>query len=196
MSGSLVGMASSHHDTTGTRDHSDDTAEAITREWRSSTGQRFDVEVVWVEVDGRMEPLAVTIRSVRSRDSGHEGGAEVPLSSALLREIPFGTIFKEQRSTGFRFALARSLKAREQSDAQTEARAQRQQKAFKAVGKRTPEGLAAIAAAYRDAHLYGSNPVATVASKFNIPRSTAAKRVMAARRAGLLPPALPGKANA
>jgi hypothetical protein len=48
---------------------------------------------------------------------------------------------------------------------------------------------------YREAHRVGGNPRAAVREQFHLSDSGAAKRIRAARDAGLLGPARPGKAG-
>jgi hypothetical protein len=56
--------------------------------------------------------------------------------------------------------------------------------------------LLQVATIYGQAYVAHQPPVQAVAKQLNIPESTAAKKVMAARRAGLLRPTTPGKAGA
>jgi transposase len=49
---------------------------------------------------------------------------------------------------------------------------------------------------YRIAHAAGRPPAQAVAEVMGVPRSTAGRWIMRARRAGLLPPTSPGKARA
>jgi hypothetical protein len=55
--------------------------------------------------------------------------------------------------------------------------------------------LSRIAALYRQALVCGLHPVQHVAERLEMPKSTAAKRVIAAREAGLLGATTPGKAG-
>lgn len=55
--------------------------------------------------------------------------------------------------------------------------------------------LVRVAAVYRIAYLAHQPPVQAVAEQLGLPASTAAKKVMAARRVGLLPPTTQGKAG-
>jgi transposase len=57
----------------------------------------------------------------------------------------------------------------------------------------TPPAVERAAAAYRDAVDHGTPPVAAVAAALQVSRSTAGRRIRAARDVGLLPSAQPGR---
>jgi hypothetical protein len=67
--------------------------------------------------------------------------------------------------------------------------------AGRSVAQGSDSELATVAAVYRLAYAFRERPVRAVADQLGIPASTAAKKVMKAREAGLLPPTTQGKAG-
>lgn len=151
------------------------------------TKDRWEVVVSFAETGGRMEPVAVELRP--------EGRSAV-LSGEVLRRVPWGRLIRDQRlrftrmiaSGEMRVAPGRLLR---QSPAQLA-------EMFAPVrGRtRTVEAHEETARIYREAWQRGASPTKAVAEAQGVNYSTASKRVMAARRAGYLPAAIPGKARA
>jgi hypothetical protein len=106
---------------------------------------------------------------------------DVPLSAGTLRRLPIGTLNDEARR-GAAFV------------AEASARHGQSSAVFEDMGEGPRRGrplgnddLAKVAAVYRDAYgVRGVHVTEHVAKTFNISKSAAAKRIAAARKAGLL----------
>lgn len=155
--------------------------------WQAPSGSKWRLEVTWATTDGRAEPVRLVIQTVRS-DSDWMVGKQVEpypdepmtaITATDLRAFPLASFLRGERDafSSMSSPLAKVFDRRK--------------------GKRiTDEELRQVAAIYREAWSLGGNPTDAVAEQMNMARSTAAKRVMAARAAGHLPPASPGKASA
>lgn len=141
------------------------------RTWPDPRG--FWITLRWDIVNGRVDPVEVTITAPKGRIVTRE----------VLREIPLGKIVDESRVE--QIALAeRAAKA---------AKTKQGKRDGHAYAAKLGGGLEVVAATYREAFAAGRSPIEAVAKELGIAESTAAKRVMAARRAGFLGQARPGK---
>lgn len=157
-----------------------------TRE-RDVTGTLWRVSTTWTEIAGRMEPTRIEIAATDDHAA---------VNGEVLKRLSFGTIIADHRR---RLIEANDWFARTVDD--VDASPQERAAAKRAFERRVatlgarrgialnPDGLEAVARVYREAHQRGQPVQAAVAETFGIARSTAASRIMLARRAGLLPAA-------
>lgn len=164
------------------------------------------VSSFWSEVGHRLEPTVVTIESrgswrkrapadwVTDRDpigDGDEVPQEAPVTANAVRTLPLGAILAEARR-GMR-ELADRFLSRFPDDSRSRATelfgfgpmvgAQRGAQR----GRRlTDSDLQDVAVAYREAWAYGAPVNEAVRERCKLSRDGAAKRIMAARKAGLL----------
>ena len=142
--------------------------------WKDSEACSWNIELEWAQTDGAPRPVGLTV-SLATGDGA--------LNSTLLRKLPIG-------------ALARF-------DLQHEG-ARRPKNAWgkltpdKLKGPRRgqplePELLKLVARLYEEAVTNGQQPSQSIAKEMDISASTAAKRIMAARRFKFLGQAIPGK---
>ena len=144
---------------------------------------RWSITFSWSEVNGRSEPVGVAL--------DHKTNSSA-LTAEVLRRVPWGTLIRDTR--------AQLRKGSHAGDVWPSAvlgtRAGLAERFAPARGKaQTDEAHEAVATVYRRAWQSGERPTKAVADAFSISYSTASKRVAAARRAGYLPPAAPGKAR-
>jgi hypothetical protein len=131
-----------------------------THPWVDPSGRVWVADVEWGTINGRAEPVSVTIRS----GNGH------PVTAAAVRAFPLAGMI----------AFARRASA-----AVLTGRRRDQFNARRGVAM-SPESLEVVAEVYRAAYQRGDPVTKAVAGAFGIAPSTAGKRIMAARRAGLL----------
>lgn len=170
--------------------------------WRSTAvatddrGRTWQVRVEWRLHQGRYEPLDISVRAL----------GPAPVSAQVLRELPIGSITTELRShiakrmaglatagriewTFIEWTLSDGqLSAHEVLDAQRPAEAIDTARRFGVQrGRRLgPEILGEVAGAYRAAWAEGRPVQRAVADETGCSVSMAGKRIMAARKAGLL----------
>jgi len=130
--------------------------------------------IIWDEVHGRFEPVELRIAATKDKT----------VTAQLLREIPFGTIVEEERKKQ-KELTKRAL------DRHPRIVGPIRDDALRPFGN----DLEVVADVYRDAHLRGLSTTRAVADALNVSMSTAKKKVIAARKAGHLAPARPGKAG-
>jgi len=140
-------------------------------QWRSQGGTAWNVRIEYEDKNGRRFPVGVQI--------GAGGKTTEELTSRALREIPFATIFEEW------------LKATSNSRA-TPTVDPKVAGPLKG-GPLPVEVLEKVAELYRSALDRGAPPNKFVAQELGISQSTATKRIVRARREGLLGPTTPGK---
>jgi hypothetical protein len=131
--------------------------------------------VAWDIVHGRLEPVDVRVEAYPGET----------VTAETLRAIPFGRLIAEKR---------RSQESLHRYVARHAAEPERVKEALR-VADAAGANLEGVAALYREAHALGRSARQEIAEAFDISPSTAAKRIMAARKAGLLGPARPGKAG-
>ena len=141
----------------------------------------------WAEMAGRLEAVKITVVPNTA------GSGIVPSD---LRAASFANLLKAQRAL-IQQVFTMSAQALPDDPRRSEW-ARVGELAGKAKKGRpvSDDELEQVADVYREAYRMGANPVVAVADALKIARSTAAKRVIAARRAGFLPPATAGKASA
>lgn len=175
------------------------------KRWRDPvTGERWNIGVVWAQLGGiRYEPIEITLRSA-SYGTGPDGvspllsdvfpawprqGQPRGMTADDIRRLPLGTLLADMRAEN----AARWATIAEDEGDEDAAVAAREW-----VG-RIP--LPEVAQVYRDALRERGNPTQAVARRFaregedELPRSTAARWVREARRAGFLPTAKQGVAG-
>ncbi|CAB4712103.1 unannotated protein [freshwater metagenome] len=176
-------------------------------------GKTWQINVSWQQIQGRPEPVMVTLSSIgadgplpnlsRPQPTDRDGFTYLDqdpfaVTAALIRKLPIGQ----------HLATMRQMHARGLNDEATALRSigasdHAQHVADLAYRWGTPqrgaplrlEVLTKVADEYRHAQRLGTNVYATIAAACGISPSTASKRIMAARRAGLLGPAVPGRAG-
>lgn len=154
--------------------------------WTDKNGAQWEVEFEWAAInDGQIECIGVRLRSVAGRRTR-------AVTSDVWRQVPIGTLVGRAR----RSEAARWRRAPE-SEAVAAARLRFGGTSIRAQQGRTltEEDLAEVAAVYRDAVERGEPPVQAVRKRFHIAPGTARKRVARARDAGMLGPAVPGRAG-
>jgi hypothetical protein len=133
--------------------------------------RQWVVTVELSELGGRMEPTVVTVRSLGS-----------PVTREAMKSIPFGGIFGEVRKID-QLGLIRLAEEFDDPELRDLAEEMYGGKRGKRLGD---EDLVVVAQAYRRAYELGEPVVAAVAGACFISKSAAAKRIRAARDAGLL----------
>jgi hypothetical protein len=143
--------------------------------WWPAPPRGYSLTILWDIVNDRVEPIEFTVRAPKGK----------AVTAEALRRIPFGRLVSDRRSEQRRLvkkAIEREPRLPEGDK-------------YLAPYDRPGADLGRVAAVYREAHARGLAPVEAVAEALGIARSTAAKRVMDARRAGALGPARPGKSG-
>lgn len=139
------------------------------------------VDLEWSLIDGRVEPVRVTISS---RDADRAVTAEV------VRRVPIGKIVAETRAARHAYWEQEAAKFYP-----SETDAQRDNVARAAEVHRPDGGLSEVADVYRTAWERGDSVQQAVAAKFNLSPSGAAKRIARARARGYLGEAIGPKAG-
>jgi hypothetical protein len=155
--------------------------------WTDRRGRRWRVEIKWAPVAGRAEPVAVMI----------EASPGEVVTGETLKGIRFAELADRMRQAAA-FAHA-SVASDPQRDLTAEQRSEYLSTAELLLAHKgrtlTNDDLGEVARVYRQAHRIGANPRVAVREQFHLSDSGAAKRIRAARDAGLLGPARPGKAG-
>lgn len=140
-------------------------------------GRVWTINLWWGEVDGRAEPISITI----------SGGGRQPITREAVKAIPVGDLVRQSRA---RFA---DIYAKRAGDGRTRSPERQQGLELRAAqysaqrGARLgEEALELVAEVYRAAYAEGTPVVQAVADACFISTSAAAKRIRAARDAGLL----------
>jgi hypothetical protein len=136
--------------------------------------RQWKVETVWSTDTGRLEPVSVKV----------EGAGNVPVVADVLRRLPIGTMQQAARREGAR--MSERIKAARPDLRPDDA------ELLDKIGRghrgvvTTPEEIAEVERVYLKAWKEGEPVTEAVAKEFGISKSTAGKRIMKARRAGLL----------
>jgi hypothetical protein len=144
--------------------------------WTDDAGITWGVHFWWALIDGRYEPVEVRIIGT---------GRQRPVTAETLRRIPLGGLVREMRKRHVESVTrsARETRSRKAKERYRDA-------AVRFGGHRgvalTADDLHEVARVYSDARLRGDPVTRAVADRFHISTSTAAKRIMRARRAGFL----------
>ncbi|MGD9701572.1 MAG: hypothetical protein AB7Q42_06035 [Acidimicrobiia bacterium] len=152
-------------------------------EWVDSTGRTWVTECEWAEVNGRMEPvrLVLTPGAADAVTDSIDPNSYRPISAALIREMPIGKILADVRQRSANWFAWAKREGHEDAAARLDTYNRPRTKPL------DQAELEQVADIYRAAWYQGAPPVVAVADALNLPHSTAAKRVMKARKAGLLP---------
>jgi hypothetical protein len=139
-------------------------------DWEDADGNGWRVFMDTCVIDGVPRLGALMIEPQRPGQS--------PLTARTLREVPVGALFASQT------VVSSEIEARARvADSVRRVGSAQQGKAL------TYEDLEAVALAYRVAQLARRPVQEAVATACGISKAAAVKRIMAARRAGFLPPA-------
>lgn len=141
------------------------------------THDTFEVTAKFRPVNGRPEPVEVTIKN-------GDG-----VSANRVRQLPLGDMLAEGRKAADR--QAQILAAAQEQIAGQPAQAKRTRSAWADVGPQrgrpaTTEELEHVAAVYREAWSKGESVTKAIKVAFGLTQSGAAKKIMVARKNGLL----------
>jgi hypothetical protein len=130
--------------------------------YKTKTHGDVEVNITWEKINGFLEPVSFTVTSLENRP--------IALSRIAMDLIPtLPTIMKQERARLTNSVLKKPVKKRLHQ------------------GKKlTDDDLSSVADVYRDAYSRGLSVQRAVAEAFGLCPSTAAKRIMKARQAGLL----------
>lgn len=172
--------------------------------WIDPWKGRWDLTLLWAEVDGRMECVGIEMYSTSRpwrlggkwvADTLPGSRGPVPLTANILRALKIG-----QRVTKLRRGHRDVLRRIEETAPQdTAAQAGEELQLWTGRGRQPDYGIdhyQKVAQVYRDAWLQGKPPTKAVQSRFRVSYSYAAKKVQKARELGLLPPTTRGRASA
>lgn len=142
--------------------------------WTDRANREWNITLEWSQEQGAPRPVGMTVSLATLPAS---------MTSALLRELPIGELAQIDLNNN----SARQPRAVRATKAQP-----------KTVGPQrgTPldrATLETVARLYREALQNGKPPAETIANALSISPSTAAKRIMAARKMNILGPAAPGR---
>ena len=169
--------------------------------WTDRRGRKWLVVIAWAAVGGRFEPIGVTVAATSK-------GAVI--TGETLKAVPLGGVadqIRRDQADVFAEAIRRwdqirpeefadpaAVRSVIEADRRSALELSELMMAHK--GRTlTRDDLAAVASVYREAHRVGADPRAAVREQFHLSDSGAAKRIRAARDAGVLGPARPGKAG-
>jgi hypothetical protein len=139
--------------------------------WMDSNGNGWNIEISTSPIHGRSEPVQLTIKPV---------GQDARLLQSTLREIPFSKFLQDwdkypgnpsQRSHGITGAMTSSV---------------HKTKSKRGSRRLSMDELQTVADIYLDAFEKHLPVQQAVANALNIPLSTACKRIVAARKKGLI----------
>lgn len=142
--------------------------------WKDSESRGWNVTLEWATVNGAPQPTGISIALARG---------EGTLNSSVLRELPIGALARYDLQHG----AARVSSSRPNPQPAPKDRGPQRGQSL------DPKILDQVARLYQQAVTTGVPPAMLIAHQFAISQSAAAKRIMAARKAGFLGPASPGK---
>jgi len=166
---------------------------ANTIRWPDPVQGPWRVTFHFAAVDGDARCVGVDVRGFRAdvierdHDLVDPANPPPPLTTSLLQRLQLGRLMDEARAD--LVALRRHVAAAaDDIESRIQLAAEQAAGTPERAGRRrlTPDFLAAVAATYARAYLEGESPTEAVASRYGVPRSTAGKWVMRARRDGLL----------
>lgn len=140
-------------------------------------GRRWHVFMEWGEIGGRYEVVGVRV---------HSDARKVPLKADDLRRMPLGTMFTEAKRS---IAASIVRMADKHGDSPDEARDLASAWGPQRGRALDRSALERVADAYNRAVASYMPVTQAVAEACHVSRSTAGKRIMAAREAGLIPEA-------
>ncbi len=163
--------------------------------WDDPAGRTWEVTVYWAEVDGRACVVGLDLHGF-SGEWGEElepvveGQPILTLSAALLRQVPFGRLADQswRESRAFEEVMASATDDPVRALLELQAAIPPKEQGEPA-GRPTKVGLshlALVARVYQQARAQRRPPTKAVQEALALSYSTAAKRVAAARRLGLL----------
>jgi hypothetical protein len=139
--------------------------------WQSREGSAWNVQFEYEEMNGHRTPTGLKVTGA--------GKQSKELTSRVLREIPFGTIFE--------------LWLKQSSRSRTTPTIEPSISGPLKGGPLPTEVLEKVAELYRAGLDRGVPPNKFVAQEMGISQSTATKRIVRARKQGLLGPTTPGR---
>lgn len=156
----------------------EDTARTQTIQKVMARKATWEVVTEWERRRGRLDPVTVTINALDA----------VPVTGDVLRAIPLGTLHRQARAEAASYARR---KGKSSANFVALVNAMVPELADLGGGPRrgvamSNDDLEQIAAVYRKAWNEGRAVTRAVADAFKIAESTAGKRIMKAREAGLL----------
>jgi hypothetical protein len=140
-------------------------------------GVRWGVTIRWKQFGERYEPDEVTVH-----------GSGRPVTASVLRRLPYGEIIAACRRRQRELAVSAAGNRRNAGPARLHLLAEGARFGPQRGVPLAEAELAKVAEAYREAYfsLDGRSVTKAVAKACNVSESTAGKRIMKARRAGLL----------
>lgn len=142
--------------------------------WKDSQSRKWNIIFQWRLINGTPHATGISLSLVEGEGS---------LSSSLLRKLPIGALINYDLQHGGAQKICLQSKIQISSETQGPQRGQPLDSKI----------LEQVAFLYRQALQNGTSPSKMIAQAFLITESSAAKRIMAARKAGFLGPACPGK---
>jgi hypothetical protein len=195
-------MAATYQHNSDLHDHVASYQDALL--WPDERTGPWLIVVTWADIEGRIEPVGLDLRSYREREGDKAWPRVLPtwdqgpsiLATTTLRELPIATIVadlrRERRAAHAEFTDWLAAQPEWQSDADKAA----VERLRGAGTRRSAAHLAEVARVYQHAWDTGQAPTRAVAEHFTISQSAAAKRVSRARQAGYLPITTRGKPRA
>lgn len=157
----------------------------ISTQFEMLDGRQWKVEMLWSVDSGRLEPVSVSVEG-----EFVEGKGDTPVRADVLRRLPVGTLQRTARRhadrTSERFKSLKSMSPDWLPPTSVVELMDKLGRAHRGVAT-TPGELEQIAAVYLGAWREGEPVTKAVADAFCVALSTAGKRIMKARKAGLLP---------
>lgn len=142
--------------------------------WKDSESRKWNIIFQWKLINGTPHPTGISISLIEGEGS---------ITSSLLRELPIGAIIRFDLQHGG----ARKIYSQSQIQISPETQGPLRGNPLNS------NILEQVSLLYRQALQLGTSPTKMISQAYLISESSAAKRIMAARKAGFLGPASPGK---